>query len=104
MSRNFMLTPEAEGDALGIWEGIADRDSEAVADRILAKIYDECQMLGDAPGMGHYREDLLDRRYRFWSVWSYLIVYRWETKPIQIISIVHGARDLDAFLARRKDK
>jgi plasmid stabilization system protein ParE len=53
------------------------------------------------PGMGHFREDLLDKRHRFWSVYSYIIVYRWETKPLQILAIVHGARDLEAFLARR---
>ncbi len=49
------------------------------------------------PGMGHFREDLLDKRFRFWNVWSYLIVYRWEAKPIEVIAIVHGARDVDVF-------
>ena len=53
------------------------------------------------PGMGHYREDLLDRRHRFWSVWSYLIAYRWQATPIQIIAVVHGARYLDLFFGRR---
>lgn len=53
------------------------------------------------PGLGHFREDLLDQRYRFWAIHSYLIVYRWETKPLEIISIVHGARDLAAFFANR---
>lgn len=101
MSRNFVLTPEAEADALAIWEHIADDDSESAADRVLARIYDECEKLGNMPGMGHYRESLLDQRYKFWNVWSYLIVYRWQVKPIQVIAIVHGARDLDSFFGRR---
>ncbi|HEX3356374.1 MAG TPA: type II toxin-antitoxin system RelE/ParE family toxin [Tepidisphaeraceae bacterium] len=100
MSCSFLFTPEAEGDVLGIWEFIADDDSVKSADRVIARIYDECQRLGDMPGMGHFREDLLDKRHKFWSVWSYLIVYRWEAKPIQIIAIVHGARDLDLFFGR----
>lgn len=101
MSYRFVLTPEAETDALSIWEYIADDDSERAADRVLARIYDECEKLADFPGKGHFREDLLDQRYRFWSVWSYLIAYRWEAKPIQVIAIVHGARDLNSLLPSR---
>jgi toxin ParE1/3/4 len=99
VSRNFVFTPEAEVDALAIWEHVADDDSEKAADRIIARIYDECQKLGEMPGKGHHREDLLDSRHKFWSVWSYLIVYRWQMKPIQVIAIVHGARDLEPFFA-----
>jgi len=102
MSRNFLLTAQAEIDALAIWEYIADDDSEKAADRVLARLYDECQKLGEMPGIGHQRENLLDERHKFHSVWSYTIVYRWQVKPIQVIAIVHGARDLDAFFADRK--
>lgn len=101
MSRNFILTPEAEADVLAIWEYIADDDSEQTADRVIARLYDECQKLGDLPGIGHWREELLDQRHRFWNVWSYLVVYRWQIRPIQVVSIVHGARDLDFLLTGR---
>ena len=101
MSRNFVFTLEAEVDVLAIWDHIADDDSEAAADRIVARIYDECNKLGEMPGLGHQRETLLDVRHKFWSIWSYLIVYRWQVTPIQIIAIVHGARDLDVFFADR---
>jgi plasmid stabilization system protein ParE len=37
------------------------------------------------------------RGTRFWKVHSYVIAYRWETTPIQIIAVVHGARQLEAF-------
>lgn len=98
---NFALTSGAQDDALAIWERIADDVSEARADKVIAQIYDECQRLADFPGMGHFREDLLDRRYKFWHVWSYVIAYRWKAKPIEVIAIVHGARDLRAYLVRR---
>jgi toxin ParE1/3/4 len=101
LSRNFIFTLEAEADALAIWEYIADDDSEEAADRVIARIYDQCQKLGEMPGLGHRRENLLDHRHRFWAIWSYLIVYRWEVSPIQVIAVVHGARDLDAFFADR---
>ena len=51
--------------------------------------------------MGHYHEELLDRRYRFWNFYSYVVCYAWQKKPIQIIAVVHGARDLAAFLGTR---
>jgi plasmid stabilization system protein ParE len=97
MSRKFILTPEAVAGALDIWKFIADEASEKMADRVIARIYDECDKLAESPGIGHYRDELLDRRHRFWSVWSNLIVYRWQTKPLQIIAIVHGSRDLEEF-------
>src|SRR2546421_10420473 len=101
MKRDYIFTPEATDDLLSLWNYIADEQSDAAADRVISRIYDECQKLSEMPGMGHYREDLLDKRHRFWSVWSYLIVYRWQKKPIEVVCVVHGARDLDAFFARR---
>jgi plasmid stabilization system protein ParE len=59
------------------------------------------QHLAQAPGMGHYHEELLDRRHRFWNFYSYVVCYAWQKKPIQIIAVVHGARDLAAFLGTR---
>lgn len=75
--------------------------TEDVADAFLARIHDACERLAEMPGIGHYREDLVDRNYRFWTVDSYLIVYRWQSAPLQIISIVHGARNLRHFFATR---
>lgn len=54
-------------------------------------------------GLGHYHEELLDRRYRFWNFHSYVVCYIWRKRPIQIIAVVHGARDLSAYLATRTD-
>jgi len=101
VKRGYIFTPQAEADLLSIWEYIADEDSERAADRVIQRLYEQCQKLSDMPGIGHYREDLLDKRHRFWTVWSYIIAYRWEVKPIQVIAVIHGARDLDAFFARR---
>ncbi|SPF34731.1 hypothetical protein SBA4_1550002 [Candidatus Sulfopaludibacter sp. SbA4] len=43
----------------------------------------------------------MDRRYRFWNFYSYVVCYVWQRKPIQIIAVVHGARDLGAFFGSR---
>jgi len=38
------------------------------------------------------------RLYPFLSVYSRVIVYRPETKPLQIVAILHDSRDLAAVL------
>ena len=50
------------------------------------------------PGIGHLREELADRRHRFFLVYSYLMVYRFETKPLQVIRVLHAARDVQSIL------
>jgi antitoxin ParD1/3/4/toxin ParE1/3/4 len=97
---NHVLTPTAQHDLVEIIEYIAAENPNAAV-----RVRDEFQLafmnLGDNPGMGHYREDLLDQRHKFWNVYSYVIVYRWQVKPIQILSVIHGARDLARQFHRR---
>jgi len=98
--RRFVLTPEANSDLREILLDIAE-ENPAAAERLRMEIYETLHHLGKSPGMGHYHEELLDRRYRFWNWYSYVICYRWDRKPIQIIAVVHGARELSAFFAAR---
>ena len=90
------LTRRAKLDLLQIWNYIAEDNVEA-ADRLREEFKLAFRRLGEMPNIGHVREDLLDETYRFWSVRSYLIVYRPATVPLQIIRIIHGARDLKSI-------
>jgi toxin ParE1/3/4 len=94
--KNHVLTPEAQTNLLDIIDFIAAENPSA-ADRVLIEFEQTFESLGNNPGTGHYRDDLLNRKHRFHSVYSYLIVYRWQETPIQIIAIVHGARDLGPY-------
>jgi plasmid stabilization system protein ParE len=100
LRRRFVLTPEARADLIEIWNYIAE-DSIDAADQAVARLDEAFRHLAQTPGIGHHREDLADSRHRFWTVYSYVIAYRWETKPLQIIAVVHGARQLEAFLQQR---
>lgn len=31
---------------------------------------------------------------RFWKVYSYLIIYRSDVRPVEIVRVLHGARDV----------
>jgi plasmid stabilization system protein ParE len=50
------------------------------------------------PEMGHLRRDLTSESFRFWSVYSYLVIYRAEARPVQILRVIHGARDVRSIL------
>ena len=100
MKRLFVLTPEARKDLKEIFLDIAE-DSPDTAERLRSEFYERLQSLGRSPGTGHHHEELLGRKYRFWNFYSYVVVYVWEVKPIRVIGVVHGARDLAAFLPLR---
>lgn len=100
----FRYTARAESDARAIWEYIADRSGEGMADRILARIEAECSFLGRSPLAGHERSDLTSRQLRFWSVYAYLIVYRPDTRPIEVVGIIHGARNVKGVLDEEVDE
>ena len=100
MKRSFVLTPEATADLREILLDIAE-DSADAAERLRSEFYETFQRLAQSPATGHYHDELLDRRYRFLNLYSYVVCYVWERKPIQIICVVHGARDLASFLGSR---
>lgn len=65
---------------------------------MLAALEAGIQKLSEVPGIGHLREDLADRQHRFFLVHSYLVVYRSEPTPLQVIRVLHASRDVQALL------
>jgi plasmid stabilization system protein ParE len=93
----FLLTPLAARDLNEIWDYLANDNIEA-ADRVAYALEKALYGLAKNPGTGHWREDLADRRHKFFLVYSYLIVYRPETKPMQVIRVLHASRDVQTLL------
>ncbi len=56
------------------------------------------QRLAGMPELGHVREDLADESLRLWPVRSYLIIYRPDRRPLQIVRVVSGYRDIVELL------
>ena len=99
MSR-YQFTPQAIDDLLEIWAYVA-RDNATAADRLEDAIYRACSLLADSPLRGHIRNDLTTRTLRFWTIQqyrNYIVVYDPETTPLQIVRILHGARNFTALL------
>jgi plasmid stabilization system protein ParE len=89
----YTLTPEAEVDLTNIVSYVA-QDSIQAAAKVLDDIEAAFMLLSENPGIGHVREDLTDKPVSFWVVHSYLIVFRPETKPLQIVRVLSGYRDI----------
>ncbi len=100
MNPGYVLGQDAETDLDEIWEYIAV-DSIDAADRWIGKLFDEFEALGRMPGMGHVREDLTPLPVLFWPVGAYLIIYRRDREPIEIVAVTQGSRDIPSFLRRR---
>jgi plasmid stabilization system protein ParE len=61
--------------------------------------YELFASLGRMPGQGHARRDLTKRRVRFFPLYSFVIVYQPDVKPIRIIRII---RIMAVLRGRRK--
>jgi toxin ParE1/3/4 len=101
MSVRYVLAPEAALDLVQIWRYIKKQSSVAVADRVESAIRDRIVFLARTPGAGHRGKNLTDEAVKFFPVYSYLIVYRPETKPLQVVSILHGRRNVEQILKGR---
>ena len=101
MRVRYLLAPEAAIDLVQIWRYIKKQSSVEMADRVESVIRDRTAFLAENPGAGHWRKNLTDQAVKFFPVYSYLIVYRPETKPLQIVSVLHGRRDVEKILKDR---
>ncbi len=101
MSVRFVLAPQAALDLIEIWQYIKEQTNVTTADRVESAIRERIAILAGAPGAGHHRKDLTDQNVKFFPVYSYLIVCRPGTIPLQIASILHGRRDVEQILKGR---
>lgn len=101
MRRRYVLAPQAARDLVQIWRYLKKEAGLETADRVESVIRSKIGYLAEFPDAGHWRRDLTGANVRFFTVYSYLIVYRPETKPLQIVSILHGSRDLAGILGER---
>ena len=86
--------PLAEADIFEIWDYIAD-DSMEAADRWVDQLDEKFQLIATQPMMGRAREELLPGLRSFPSR-RYVIFYIPTGNGIDVVRVLHGARDIDA--------
>jgi plasmid stabilization system protein ParE len=104
MADSYVLTPRAVNDLDEIWNYIAG-DSVDAANRVESAIFATCESLVRHPQMGATRSEITSLPVRFWAVVefpNYIVVYRPDVKPLQVIAVLHGRREIRHLLEERR--
>lgn len=103
MSGRATKKPQAERDLLGYYVYIGERNPDA-ADRFLRAAQDAIERLAAMPGTGAPRKfpnpELAGiRSLPIRGFENYLIFYLPTDEGIDVLRVIHGARDLDRIFA-----
>lgn len=92
-----LITEEAWADMLGIGRNIM-QDNPARAGSFVDELYDRCQTLADTPRayplLPNYESEGIRRR----AHGNYLIFFRVEGETVEVLHVLHGARDYERLL------
>lgn len=92
MIRRFL---KAQEDLLDIWCHIGC-DNPNQADRYLDYLEEKLSLLATTPGMGRLCNELAPG-LRVFPVDNYLIFYRQSVEGIDVVRVLHGARDIEVL-------
>ncbi len=98
----YILADSAHADIDEILAKIIP-DNETAAWNWYVKLHEKFDSLAHAPRIGRIREDLLPGAYVF-PFGNYLIFYEIAQDAIQVIHVVHGARDVRRVLSQDSEK
>jgi toxin ParE1/3/4 len=92
----ILKRPRALDDLAEIWVYIA-ADSFENADNFVALIDSKLRALARRPGIGRFRPEVGNGIHSF-AVGRYVIFYLQLSNGIEIVRVLHGARDIDSIL------
>jgi len=94
---NVIVSAEAEADLEQIASYVAERSPQAAL-ALIRELRDRCESLADAPRgyplVPRYEQFGIRRR----PFGNFLIFYRVGTEAIEVVHILHGARDYEPLL------
>jgi len=98
----WVFSPLARTELQEILDYIAaDSGSLAIADQVAGDFEAALGTLVASPDIGWRRDHLTGPGIRWWRVHSYLLVYDPASKPLRVIRILHGARDLERLFREK---
>jgi toxin ParE1/3/4 len=96
MSR-LVVSPSARNDLDQIWDYIAiENDAPAAAMKLVDRFEETFAQISRNPGSGTRCEWLRPGLRRF-PVWPYIIFYAPTHDGIEVLRIIHGARNIEAL-------
>ena len=96
---NYVVSPQADEDIFEIWRYLCQKASLEVANRVEEEIRFAFEVLDRHPGLGHKRSDLTPHPVLFFTLYSYMIVYRVKTS-LEIVRVLHGRRNVKQILSQ----
>jgi toxin ParE1/3/4 len=85
--------PQAEQDLIEIYQHIS-RDNPPAAEKLVRAVNAKCETLARSPMIGRARPELREE-LRSFPYGAYLILYRIIDDGVEIVRVVHAARNLD---------
>jgi toxin ParE1/3/4 len=92
----YRIRPQAFADIEATADVIA-RDNPAAAAAWVKSIYAKCELVANHPQIGPARDDIF-AGVRIVPVGNYLIFYCLVERHVDIVRVLHGARDLKNIL------
>ena len=92
----YRVSDEARADLVDIWVYVAS-DNVRAADRVNAMLYERFATLAENAMMGRSRSELAPG-LRSFPAGSYIIFYRPMENGVEIMRVIHHARDITALL------
>src|SRR5262249_5474052 len=93
--RRCTFSPRARKDFSEILQHIGKADPDSALD-FVTRLQLMCERLGEMPELGRRRDDLKPG-LRSFPMEKYVIFYRIVKKHVQIVRVLHGARDIEAI-------
>lgn len=87
----YLLTATAVADIEELHRYVA-KDNPRAATRLLDRLLRSCRQLADHPNLGRRRTEL-GAEVRSWPVGNYVLYYRQANERIEVLRVLHGARD-----------
>jgi toxin ParE1/3/4 len=109
MSRAIIKRPQAEVDLIGHYAFLSERVSIENADRFLNAVENILNLLAKSPGIGTVhrtnKPELANIRFLPVSKFRrFLVFYETFDDRIELVRVIHGARDLDRILGDKADQ
>jgi toxin ParE1/3/4 len=108
MSQQVRKFLAARRDLIEIADFLEQRAGLTIAERFLTSVEESLDKLAAMPSMGSPWEPSNPRLHgiRFWAVTGfrkYMIFYREIDEGIELLRVLHGARDSESLLAQEPD-
>jgi toxin ParE1/3/4 len=97
----FTVSPLAAADIRAAFEYLFQRDARA-AEQFLNSVSELALKLSSNPRMGRKRLEL-GETIRSFPVGNYILYYRYSATPLEIVRVLHAARDVTTAWAQIDD-